>query len=641
MVNLIETVAVNLGRETLGPVERLKRLGKRAAHFEAADLAARLLEGNEPGVPPEERTVSARTRVLPDDDIEPLSAQEILEVSYLHVLAVARSGAIERAKQLYETYRIGDRDDEDSQSLSGRLLKDEAFEAPEVDRPSLLKAAADEYARVYHTFEGSFPAVNAATLYLLSGDDAAAHKWAETTLEACAREQPGSEVGKYYREASIAEALLVKGDADGAKEAIKRAANFDGVEFAAHSTTVRQLTMICEARGIDVAILKPITVPYVLYFAGHIISKPGVPGRFPAEQEGEVRAEIDRFLDAEKPSVAYGSIAAGADIMFAEACIEKGIELHVVLPFNIWNFIAVSVRPAGREWVERFVRCLDLARQGDGSAVRVTYATEGKYLNDDSLFMYGAELAMGLALLRAAGLSTSLKMSVVYDEKGGTGVGTDGSITAWTDLGLPYHVIATQGSIGPRPSPTAKKIPEQRRRRNPHAILFGDVVGFSKLKEEDVPEFHDTFMKRISETLKAFGEDVLYRNSWGDAIYVVFKDAVQAARFALSIQAIIEDMKYTPKGTSKTLRLRLGGHFGPIYQGRDQLCEVDTYYGSHVTRAARIEPVTPPGKVYVTEPMAAALVLSGNVEVECEYVGPVPLAKDYGEMRMYQLKSRG
>ncbi|MGI9415738.1 MAG: adenylate/guanylate cyclase domain-containing protein [Hyphomicrobiales bacterium] len=619
----------------MGPVERLKRLEKRAAHFEAADLAARLLEGYEPGGTSRPR----RARGGDNDDGRPLTDQEVLEVSYLHVLAVARSGAIEPAKQLYESYGIGDRDDEDSQSLRGRLLKDEAFEAAADDRQRLLKSAADEYARVYKKFEGSFPSVNAATLYLLAGDDAAAHRWAETTLEACAREQPGSEVGKYYREASIAEALLVKGDAEGAQAALERAGRFEAVEYAARSTTVRQLTMICEARGIDPALLRPIAVPYVLYFAGHIISLPDEPGRFPAEQEEQVRHEIDRFLDAEKPSVAYGSLAAGADIMFAEACIEKGIEVHVVLPFNIWNFIAVSVRPAGREWVERFVRCLQKAREGDGSAVRVSYATDGKFLSDESLFMYGAELAMGLALLRADGLSTGLKMAVVYDEQGGSGVGTDGSITAWTDLGLPYHVIATRGSTGPRPAGEQMR-PEGRRRRDPRAILFGDVVGFSKLKEEDVPDFHDKFMKRISDTLKTFGENVLYRNSWGDAIYVVFDDAVQAARFALSIQDIIEKMNYTPKGTNKTLSLRLGGHFGPIYQGRDQLCEVETYYGSHVTRAARIEPVTPPGKVYVTEPMAAALALSGSAEVECEYVGPVPLAKDYGEIRMYQLKER-
>ena len=34
--------------------------------------------------------------------------------------------------------------------------------------------------------------------------------------------------------------------------------------------------------------------------------------------------------------------------------------------------------------------------------------------------------------------------------------------------------------------------------------------------------------------------------------------------------------------------------------------------GSHVSRTARIEPVTPPGEVYVTEAFAAALELQGR-----------------------------
>ena len=55
---------------------------------------------------------------------------------------------------------------------------------------------------------------------------------------------------------------------------------------------------------------------------------------------------------------------------------------------------------------------------------------------------------------------------------------------------------------------------------------------------------------------------------------------------------------------------------------------------------ARIEPVTPPGAVYVTEPMAAALALSGTHEIDCDYVGMVALAKNYGEFRMYVLRER-
>jgi hypothetical protein len=60
--------------------------------------------------------------------------------------------------------------------------------------------------------------------------------------------------------------------------------------------------------------------------------------------------------------------------------------------------------------------------------------------------------------------------------------------------------------------------------------------------------------------------------------------------------------------------------------------------GSHVSRTARIEPVTPAGSVYVTEPFAAALVLAGGTEFRLDYVGHMPAAKDYGRLRMYRLQ---
>jgi class 3 adenylate cyclase len=57
-----------------------------------------------------------------------------------------------------------------------------------------------------------------------------------------------------------------------------------------------------------------------------------------------------------------------------------------------------------------------------------------------------------------------------------------------------------------------------------------------------------------------------------------------------------------------------------------------------VSRTARIEPVTPPGAVYVTEPFAAALMLETDHDFACDYVGHMPAAKDYGRLRMYRLR---
>ena len=51
-----------------------------------------------------------------------------------------------------------------------------------------------------------------------------------------------------------------------------------------------------------------------------------------------------------------------------------------------------------------------------------------------------------------------------------------------------------------------------------------------------------------------------------------------------------------------------------------------------------VEPVTPPGAVYVTEPFAAAIALSARDDFGCDYVGHMPAAKDFGRLRMYRLR---
>ena len=51
--------------------------------------------------------------------------------------------------------------------------------------------------------------------------------------------------------------------------------------------------------------------------------------------------------------------------------------------------------------------------------------------------------------------------------------------------------------------------------------------------------------------------------------------------------------------------IRIGLHAGPVYPQWDQLIGRVNYFGTHVNRAARIEPKTPPGCVYTSEQFAA------------------------------------
>ena len=79
---------------------------------------------------------------------------------------------------------------------------------------------------------------------------------------------------------------------------------------------------------------------------------------------------------------------------------------------------------------------------------------------------------------------------------------------------------------------------------------------------------------------------------------------------------------------------------GPVTRIIDPVLGTTSFLGSHINRTARIEPVTPPGAVYVTEAFAALLELAGSSELRCDYVGHLPAAKDYGRLRMYHLVRR-
>jgi len=54
-------------------------------------------------------------------------------------------------------------------------------------------------------------------------------------------------------------------------------------------------------------------------------------------------------------------------------------------------------------------------------------------------------------------------------------------------------------------------------------------------------------------------------------------------------------------------------------------------------RAARIEPITPEGEVYVTEAFTAVRLLEDD-GFACDYVGDVPTATGYGSLRMSLLR---
>jgi Adenylate cyclase, family 3 (some proteins contain HAMP domain) len=136
------------------------------------------------------------------------------------------------------------------------------------------------------------------------------------------------------------------------------------------------------------------------------------------------------------------------------------------------------------------------------------------------------------------------------------------------------------------------------------------------------------------------GAAATHCNTWGDGLFVVFADPVRAADCAARVMAALAEVDPADLGLPGDLALRLGGHYGPCFERDDPLRGGPNCFGAAVTRAARIEPVAPPGAFYVTEEFAAALAMGDPAPPLLSYVGRVPLAKNAGATPLYRCAPR-
>jgi Adenylate and Guanylate cyclase catalytic domain len=548
------------------------------------------------------------------------------------VLALARAGATEQAARRFDEYGLGavEHEEEDIAALRARIAKDVALAAAGERRAHEATRAAAAYDAIFARTGGYYPAINAATLSLLGGDGKRAKELARRVLELLRNSGEGS----YYAAATEAEARLLLGEVAAARAALERAATLHGGDFGAVATTRRQLRLVCELSGTDPDVIAALAGPAVVHFCGHRIAAAGEGGRFPAAAEAQVAARIRAEVERNPATYAYGALASGGDILWAEALLECGAELHVVLPFALAEFRETSVAAAGRDWVQRFERCL-------AAASAVSYATEDAYLDDDVLYRYGSELAMGLAILRAGYLEADVRQLALWD--GGPPLGAASTaidVATWRRRGLQTTIVTPRGELlGDAPCfPEQSATAGSSSGRIVCAMLFADVRGFSKLTDEQLPRFAELVLGAFAAVLDRHTEEILHRNTWGDAVYVVLRDVNRAAACALELQEAMSAIDLAAARLPEHLALRLGGHLGPVFPINDPVLRARSYMGSHVSRTARIEPVTPPTAVYVTEPFAASLVLSGRDRLACDYVGHMPAAKDFGQLRMYRLR---
>jgi class 3 adenylate cyclase len=587
---------------------------------------------------------------------EPLIAHDILteglkhaprdvRLRQLQALALSRTGAVERANKILADLVTEGHANEETLGLLARTHKGLwAQAAGEAERERHLNRAYETYAQAYRASGGYYTGINAATMALVSGRSTEARRLAREVRALCVHELQSLEgAGRsdnYWLLATLGEAALILGDWREAGEWYSRAALMGRGRYGELNSTRRNARLLVQHLGADGnSIERHFSIPKVVVFAGHMIDHPNrTAPRFPPALEEPVRLAIRARLEEIDAGFGYSSAACGADILFIEAMRERGAETHVVLPYNKQQFKEDSVDfVADGAWSVRCDAALEYATAVSmGSKQRMEGGMSFEYTN---------LLLEGLATIHARHLETELVPLAAWDGcEGDGGGGTASTVAHWRAKGHTVEIIdiaeilrSGNTRLPPRAASVRSAPIEAAPEFAPRmvAMLFADTVNFSKLTEEQLPTFIRHFLGRIGELTASVPAPPIMKNTWGDGLYFVFSTVGDAGRFALRLSDLMNDTSWTAVGLPKDLNLRIALHAGPVYSCLDPITYRPNFIGTHVSRAARMEPVTPPGQVYASQAFAALAAAEGVADFACEYVGQMPLAKGYGTFPTY------
>jgi hypothetical protein len=172
--------------------------------------------------------------------------------------------------------------------------------------------------------------------------------------------------------ATLGELAVVNDDAQEAARRYAEAAGGLGVSYFHLDSMLTQLLLYerlgfnpsaveVARRPLDAA-LERIPPPVcrfekIIVASGHMIDTPDRPSpRFPPEKEEPVRDRMAKVLDAwgvGEGDLAICGGARGADVLFAELCLERKAHVQLSIPTSQPEFLASSVRLEDTDWEQR------------------------------------------------------------------------------------------------------------------------------------------------------------------------------------------------------------------------------------------------------------------------------------------------
>ncbi len=503
--------------------------------------------------------------------------------SLLPIIAHARAGALDHALRLFQDAGLDAvTDDAAVLALKGRLLKDQGRRAEGEVRRAFYARSAEAYGAAGAMNWATYPLINAASLSLLAGEPARAAALAEKVLARL--DQGDSEPDTpWWREATRAEAELLLGRTHEAWLTLQGAVNLAPRAWEDHASTLRQFALILEAQGAPADWLEPFRPPRSLHFAGHLGVDP---------DDGDLAGQVARILEAENVGFGYGALAAGADIIVAEALLARGAELHLILPASRTSFRAASVALLGEDWGRRFDAVLEKA-----DTVGFVAGLEDR--PDPLTLKLAARAAMGRATMQARLLASEAIQLTVPD----TDATDPASFTSWA-----REVWSQAGRRGlGLAAPRVRTQPEGAALATPAGALIVAVLNIT-------PGGGEAAAPAILAALDKAGVTPAHPPLWtGQGLLIAFDSCEQAAIAARAAAPLLGQGRIA--GAAGVCRLVPTRPEGALLLGRP------------VETTARLLASVPPGSILVDALFASLLAAGPDGEaVPCEPVGDLPPA---------------
>jgi class 3 adenylate cyclase len=581
-------------------------------------------------------------------------------------LALARTGNSDRAQELLLDLKKENNVDNETLGLLARTYKDQAFQLPVTEdaRKAKLVQASELYREAWETFGDFWTGINVATIARLLGNSAEANQEAATVRIACEadlkekRAAGASDNDVYWHLATLGEVGLNLGDFEFAEQYYRQAVQAADKNFGDINSTRRHARWLLEFWIEDGRLTKAdrarldewLPIPKVVVFGGHMIDQdPSQPARFPAELEEPVNSTIKDWLKEEDALVGYSSASCGSDLLFQKAIQDMGGESRIVLPYNKEQFQKDCVDRAGTKWSELFTEVTE-------NATQLVIASPHRSSREGVSYNYSNLVLHGLATVRATELGSNKGKPVglvVWNGQSRKRGGTAGVVRRWRDLEIDVDQIDVSAPVKESgmlkvvenpTSPACETGDCDSSDTRIMAMIFGDAVNFGKLDEDQVGLFIEYFMKPIADIVNTYGEANVVKNTWGDGLYLVFNHIREAGLCALDIcdfvKTQIRDDNWTKVKLPAELGVRIALHAGPVLKGVDPITKQLNYTGTHVSRAARLEPKTPPGEVYASQAFAALCAEQRVNDFTCDYVKQLAWAKQYGSFPTFSVNRR-